>query len=418
MGTATRKMQPGLWRNDRFLKLWAGQTVSLFGSSITLLAIPLLAVSQLQATPTQMGVLQMAQYLPFLLFGLLAGVWVDRLPRRPVLIVADLGRAVALAVIPVAAFYGWLSVELLYGIVFVVGVFNLLFEAAYAAFLPLLVPAQQLPDGNSKLQTSAAAAETAGPGLGGWLIQLGTASFALVVDALSFLISAVVLTTVLVSERSTVSIKSQRNVLADLREGLNVVLRNPYIRPLTLCSASANTFINMHLAIYVLYLSRHLGLTPAQIGLLYSVASLGGLLGAMSAGTVARWLGLGRAIIAESVMVGIALVAIPLFSLLGVKALPLLALAHALWGFWTPVYTVNAASLRQVLTPNHLLGRVTASSRFISWGAAACGFLIGGVVGERVGLFPTLVIAGLGLLLSALWVILSPLRALSSMPKQ
>lgn len=181
---------PHLWRNANFARLWAGQTISLVGSNITILAIPLAAVSQLHATPTQMGILQMVQYLPFLLFGLLAGVWVDRLPRRPMLMLADAGRAVALTVVPIAAFNNWLSMDVLYGVVFVLGTFNLLFEAAYAAFLPQIVPISDLPGGNSTLQTSAAAAEIAGPGLGGWLIQLWSAAFALLADALSFLASA------------------------------------------------------------------------------------------------------------------------------------------------------------------------------------------------------------------------------------
>ena len=407
---------PTLWRNTNFVKLWLGQTISLVGSNITLLAIPLAAVSQLHATPTQMGILQMAQYLPFLLFGLLAGVWVDRLPRRPVLVVADLGRAAALAVIPLAAFNQWLSMELLYGVVFVIGIFNLLFEAAYAAFLPVVVPREQVADGNSRLQTSAAAAEIAGPGLAGWLIQVATAAFALLGDALSFLGSAIVLMLMRVDEARPKTATLQRAIVPDLKAGLSAVLHNDYIRSLTFCSASANLFINMHLAIYVLFLTRQVGLTPAQIGLLYSVASVGGLLGAICAGPIARRIGLGRAFIAESIAVGLAATAIPLLARMGPGAVPLLALVHGVWGFWLPIYIVNAASLRQVLTPNHLLGRVTASSRFISWGAATFGFLIGGIVAEWIGLVPTLVIAGLGVLASSLWVIQSPIRSLHVMP--
>ncbi|KPV48826.1 hypothetical protein SE17_35980, partial [Kouleothrix aurantiaca] len=159
---------PAFGHNRNFTKLWFGQTVSLFGSNITLLALPLAAATQLAATPVQMGLMQSAQYLPFLLFGLLAGVWVDRLPRRPVMVVADLGRALALAVVPVAAWGGWLSMPVLYGVTFVMGTLNLFFEAAYAAILPALVPASELAASNSKLQTSAAVAEITGPGLAGW----------------------------------------------------------------------------------------------------------------------------------------------------------------------------------------------------------------------------------------------------------
>lgn len=407
---------PGIWHNSNFVKLWAGQTVSLFGSNITLLAIPLAAVTQLAATPFQMGVMQMAQYLPFLLFGLLAGVWVDRLPRRPMLILTDIGRAVALAVVPLAAFNGWLSIEVLYVVTFVVGTFNLFFEAAYAAILPTIVPPQQLAAGNSKLQASAAVAEIAGPGIAGWLVQLVTAAFAILGDMLSFVLSACALVLLRADETPHLATQARNSIMCDLRDGLNGVLRNGYIRALTFCSASANIFINMHLAIYVLYLTRVLHFTPAQIGLLYSIASVGGLFGAIYADRITRWLGFGRAIIAESIAVGIAAIAIPLFSTLGAQSAPLLALMHGLWGFWLPIYIVNAASLRQMTTPNQLLGRVTASSRFISWGAAAIGFLIGGIVAEQIGLLPTLIIAGVGLLASSAWVIFSPIRSLQTMP--
>ena len=404
-----------LWRNSSFVKLWAGQTISLFGSNITLLAIPLTAVTQLAATPVQMGILQMLAYLPFLLFGLIAGVWVDRVPRRFMLIFTDAGRAVALAVIPLAALGGWLHIEVLYGVAFVVGTLNLLFEAAYAAFLPALVPATQLAMGNSRLQASGSVAEIAGPALAGWLVQAVTAAYALLGDAISFVVSAVMLLLIRVDDAPQTA-AARPSVWQELKEGLHMVLRNPFIRSLTICSGSSNLFINMHLAIYVLYLTRTLGFSAGQIGLLYALGSVGGLLGALSATRIARWLGLGRAIIAETVGVGVAATAIPLVSMLGAPALPVLALLHALWGFWQPVYIVNAASLRQVITPNHLLGRMTASARFISWGGAAVGFLIGGVMAEGIGLLPTLIIAGLGLLASSLWVILSPVRTLLTMP--
>lgn len=407
---------PAFWHNRNFAKLWFGQTVSLFGSNITLLALPLAAATQLAATPVQMGIMQSAQYLPFLLFGLLAGVWVDRLPRRPVMLVADLGRALALAVVPVAAWGGWLSMPVLYAVTFVMGTLNLFFEAAYAAILPALVPASELAPSNSKLQTSAAVAEIAGPGLAGWLVQVVTAAGALLGDAASFLVSAGALAWMHPEEPARTANASRESLWRELRAGLGAVLRNPYIRPLTLCSASANIFINMHLACIILYLTREIALSPAQIGLIFSAGSVGGLLGALGTGPITRRIGVGRAVIGESIAVGVAAILIPFASRTGALALPLLALVQAFWGFWLPLYVVNAASLRQLSTPAHMLGRVTASSRFVSWGAAAVGFVLGGALAEQIGLFAALVVAGVGLLLSAAWVIWSPLRGLVELP--
>lgn len=405
------------WRNGNFLRLWAGQSIALFGSSITTLALPLAAINQLAASPIQMGVLQMASFIPFLLFGLLAGVWVDRLPRRPVLIAADLGRAAALGLIPLAAVQGWLRIELLFAVAFAVGTLNLLFEAAYAAFLPAIVPAEDLQTSNSRLQASAAAAEIAGPGIAGWLAQTITAAIAIVGNTISFIISALLISTIRVDEPAHRQESGAGSLLHDMREGLRMVIRNPYIRALSFCSASANIFINMHLAIYVLYLTRSLGFSAGQIGTVYMVGSIGGLVGAWYADRIARRMGLGRAILVECLVAGIATIAIPLASLAGPLALLLLALFHALWNFWTPVYVANAASLRQHITPNGMLGRVTSASRFISWGAAAVGFLLGGVAGERLGLLPTLLLAGVGVLLSTGWIFFSPVRSLRDMPQ-
>ncbi|HWQ16055.1 MAG TPA: hypothetical protein VNL77_24860 [Roseiflexaceae bacterium] len=192
----------------------------------------------------------------------------------------------------------------------------------------------------------------------------------------------------------------------DLRAGLDAVLRNRYIRLFVLCSAPANVFINMHLAIYVLYLTREVGFAPATIGTLYT----------LGVERIIRRLGFGRAIVTETHAVGLAATAIPFASLAGDLALPLLLAAHLLWSLWLPVYTVNAAALRQAITPNHLLGQVTASGRCISWGAVAVGFLIGGAVAEQIGLLPALAVAGPRLWASALWVIRSPIRALAAMP--
>lgn len=405
-----------LRRNNNFITFWAGQTISLFGTHISYLAIPLVAATRLHASPVQMGIMQMAQFLPFLLFGLPAGVFVDRLPRKLVLIAADFGRAAVFVVIPLAAYQGWLDMQVLYIVVFVVGIFNLLFEAAYAAFLPKIVARDQLSDSNSKLHASAAAAEIAGPGLGGWLVQVATAAFAIIADAVSFVLSGLLLMFVQVEEQSSTVDLKRSSVLGDMVGGLKALFENIYIRPMVFCSATANIFISMFHAVYVLYLTRELNFSAAQIGAMFMLGSMGGLLGALYVGPLTRWMGVGRAILSECIIVGLAATAIPFVSLLGAKVFLLITSMHALWGFGFPLYIVNSAGLRQLTTPEHLLGRVTASSRFISWGAAGIGYLVGGMVAEYIGLLSTLIVAGLGLSSASLWVIFSPVVSLKEIP--
>src|SRR5437867_8121574 len=222
----------GLWQHPDFLKLWAGQTVSLLGSSVTGLALPLAAVLVLNATPAQMGIMRAAQYLPFLLLGLFAGVWVDRLRRRPVLILADAGRALLVGSIPVAALLGVLRIDVLYVVALLVGVLTVFFDVAYLAYVPSLVPRDSLTEGNSKLEVSRSFAGMAGPALAGALVQLVTAPVALVVDAASFLVSAASLSLIRTPEPKPAALAHGRSIWRDAGEGLRIVGGHPVLRTL------------------------------------------------------------------------------------------------------------------------------------------------------------------------------------------
>lgn len=399
----------GLWQNPDFMKLWVGETISLFGTQITVLALPLVAANTLQATPAQMGTLGYAQYIPWLLVGLVAGVWVDRLRRRPIMIIADLGRAVLLGFIPLAALSGVLRMEHLYLIGFLVGIGNVFFDIAYVAFLPGLLSSRQLVEGNSKLQSSASASEVAGPGLAGILTQILSAPFAMLLDACSFLASAVLLWWIRTPEMIPAHSTNRPSVLQEARDGLRLVLRHRLLRGFVGCSTMGNIAIDMHLAVYILYLTRELGVGASTIGLFYAFGGIGGLIGAALSNHLVKRLGAGRATVFSQLSHGLCLTAIPLAGLLGGLALPFIGLAHFVWGLTVATYAIPAVSLRQAIAPVHLQGRITASQRVLTFGISPIGFLIGGLLGEWLGLWPTLVLAGLVLILSNLWVSLSPL---------
>jgi MFS family permease len=384
-----RALSGGLWRHPDFLKLWAGQTVSLLGSQVTALALPLTAVLTLEAGPIQMGLLGVAGSAPFLLIGLLAGVWVDRLRRRPILIGADVGRALLLGSIPVAALLGLLRIEQLYLVAFLVGILTVFFDVAYQAFLPALVPRARLVEGNSKLEASRSIAQIAGPGLGGGLVQLVTAPVTLVADALSFLGSALFLALIRAPETAPTS-EARASVWREIGEGLRVVLGNRLLRAIAGCTGTWNLFSNVMFAVLVLYATRELGIEPAVLGP-------------------------GRTIVGAALFGSATSLLIPLAQGPAAVVVALLTVAHFLMGL-SVVYNITQVSLRQAIIPDRLQGRMNATMRFLVWGTLPMGSLIGGVLGETIGLRPTLVVGALGSLLASVWLLFSPLRHLRDHP--
>ncbi len=285
----------GLWARPDFLKLWAGQTVSQVGSQVTALALPLLAVT-LGATPTQMGALIAIETVPFLALSLLAGMWIDRLRRRPILIATDLGRAALLASLPVAALLGRLGLPQIYLVAVGVGTLTVFFDLAYQAYLPVLVGRAHLVEGNSKLELSRAAAQIAGPGLAGVLVQLLAAPRTIALDALSFLLSACCLRAIEAPE--AVPVAARRGGRAEIGEGLRFVLGEPYLRAIVGCSATLNGFAFLQAAVYLLRATRELALPPGAIGLVSAAGGVGALVGAFASPHLVRRYGLGRTLIA------------------------------------------------------------------------------------------------------------------------
>ena len=403
--------QEGLYRNSDFIKFWSGQSISLVGSQVTELALPLTAAITLQATAMQMGVLLAIQYAPFLLFGLFVGVWVDRLRRRPILIAANLGRGLLLGLIPVAALLGVLRIGHLYALGFLMGVLTVCFDIAYQSYLPGLVGRGQLVDGNSRLQISASTAAFVGPSLGGVLVQWLTAPVAIAVDAVSFFVSAVFLCLIRRHEPEPPPV-SRRGVWREMREGLRLVISNPIMLAIVAGTATSNFFINLQISVRLLYVTRDLRLSPAMLGFMFATASLGGLVAAVFARRISRLAGIGPTLIGTQLLVGISALALPLAGG-GYWAIIITIVASMiLWGFAMMTYDITEISFRQFITPDGLLGRVSASRRFVTWGAALPGALLGGVLGGALGLRTTLFIGGGGVVCSALWTIFSPTRNL------
>ena len=405
----------GLLRHPDFLKLWTGQSVSLFGSQVTRLALPFTAILTLHATPAEMGILGAVQLAPFLLLGLFVGVWVDRLHRRPILIAADIGRALLLSVIPLMALTHTLRIEYMYLVGFLLGTLELFFDVAYMSFLPSLIEREQLVDGNSMLQMSDSIAQVAGPGLGGALVQVLTAPLAILVDALSFLASAVSIVAIGVREDPVVK-DEQRNVWRELREGLTMVIANPLLRAIGGCTATLNLSANALFTVYILYCTGTLGLSPAVIGAIFAVGGLSTVAGTLLASRAAARFGVGPMLVASPFVIGLASLLIPLAGGPPLLAILLLIAAQILFGIGRPIFDINQLSLRQAITPARLQGRVNASMLFIIWGVIPIGSLLGGLLGTTIGLRPTLAVGAVGMSLAFIWVLFSPIRGLRRQP--
>jgi predicted MFS family arabinose efflux permease len=406
----------GLGKQPDFLKVWGGQTISLLGSEVTLLALPLTAILVLQATPLELGILGAVQSAPFLLLSLPAGVWVDRFPRRPVLIVADVGRAVLLASVPLAALANALSIELVYVVALCTGSLTAIFDVAYQSFLPRVVIRDQLVDSNTKLEISRSIAQIAGPSTGGFLVQWLTAPIAIAADAASFSISALAFAALRRMEPSRVAADDRRSIVAEMRDGFSVILVSPLLRTLAGAGAAYNLCGNVLFAVFLLYATNGLRLQPAAVGLILSVAGPAGLVGALLASRIPDRIGLGPTLIG---MLAVGAIGRTIIFAAGgpIEVVVLmLVVARALLSVWVPIYSVTALSLRQGITPDQLQGRVNATNRFLQWGTLPIGSLIGGALGEAIGLRPTIGLAVLGTLVAVVWFALSPVRQLREPP--
>lgn len=410
--------QDTLWANHDWRKVWAGETISLIGTQVTQLVLPLVAILTLQASAFDIGLLNASRYLPVVAVSLVAGVWLDRRRRRPVLIAANLGRAVLIGLIPVAAALGILSIWLLCVLCILVGVLTVVFDVGILAYVPSLVNRKHLADANGKLQTSWSLAGIIGPGLGGLLVGLITAPFALIVDSLSFLVSAVLMWRARASEPEieAVAPADRPSLRTSIMEGLAAVFGSPILRSLLTQSATFNLFQNALLTVFLVYAVRFLGLTPGELGLVVGAMSVGGLVGAFLAHRVTNAVGLGRTLRLATIIVALTPLLLAVPTAPGIVTVVILMAAQALYGFNLVIYNVNTMTLRQIVTPNRLLARMNASYRLLLFGTVPIGALLGGTLAEVLGLRPAMIITVLLLVSPIIWTFFSPVYALREMP--
>lgn len=396
----------GIWRNVSFVRLWVAQAVSNAGSQITAVALPLTAVVVLGATPAQMAVLGIASRAPGLLFDLFAGVWVDRTRRRPILVGADLGRALLLATIPLAAFFGALSLVQLYVVAFLTSTLTSCFTLASISILPSLVRHEQLVQANSALAVSDSVVQIAGPGMAGGLVQLVGAPKAIIADALSFLASALALKGIRVAEQPP-SRAGRRSVWAEIGEGIRELVRTPVLRALAVSVGVGTAGLAMQETVLLIYLTRELGFSPTMIGLVYGFGGAGALVGASFAGRVARRLGVGPAIVAGNLLWALGVLVVPFAG----ASVVLIAGGEFVARLGATVWSVNQMSLRQQITPVGLFARATAARRVLLFGMQIAGATLGGVLGTIAGSRATLIVGAAVMLLSVVLIWRSPVRA-------
>ena len=406
-------------RNPDFIRLWIAETISLFGTQISLLALPLVAVTLLGASPFEVALLGTIEFLPFILFSLPAGAWVDRLRRRPILIAGDLGRAAVLLSIPIAYVLDVLTIGQLYVVGFVAGTLTVLFDVAYQSYLPALVERDQLVDGNGKLEISRTIAQTAGPAIGGGLIGVLTAPIAIVIDAISYGLSAVFV--VLIRRREPAPDphvdehgRRRGNLLSEVRDGLRYVLGSKYLRAIAACTGTANFFTNVAFATLIVYAVRDLGLSAVEIGIVFGLGNIGAIIGAFTADRFRRALGLGHAIVVSAALGGPGVLLVALAPT--AAPIPFLVASGFLIGFSSVVYNINQVSFRQAVTPLPMQGRMNATMRFIVWGTIPLGQVLGGAIATAFSIPVALWIGGLGSFLAFLPVLFSPVRSLVDMP--
>jgi MFS family permease len=404
---------PVVLRGREFRRFWLGETVSLFGDQITLLALPLAGVLALHANAAQMGYLTAAELFPALLFSLHAGAWIDRRGRRrQTMMVTALGRAALLATVPAVYWLGHLSFAQLYVVSFLVGTLSVVFFVAYSTLFVSLVPRERYVEASSLLNGSRALSFVGGPSLGGLLVTLLSAPGALVADAVSFLFSAGSLASI-----SPVEPPTEKAERGHLKAGARYILGSPIVRASLLATATINFFNFVFWALFILYATRSLGVHPGVLGVVLGAASVGGVLGSLVTGAISRRIGVGPAFVLGCVLFPVPLVLVPLAGGPHWRILAFLFLAELFSGFGVMILDISGAAIKAALVPDRLRARVAGAYMVVNYGVRPLGALLGGALGTWIGLRPTLWIASVGAIAGALWLLPSPLMHLRELPE-
>ncbi len=402
-----------LWRNTDFIRLWAAQTISVFGTMITGTALPFTAILTLDATPLHIALLQASRIVPAIAIAPFAGVWVDRLPRRPLMMAADLGRAAILATVPLAWAFDALTIEQLYAVSFGAGVLTMFFDVAFRSFLPAIVERDELLDANSKLTASSAVAEFGGFSVSGWLVQLLAGPLAILADACSFVASAAFLRTIRRAEppadRSTAE-----SVWDEAADGFRAVASSGVLRTIAAITAIYSAAFGMFGAVFLVFATRELGFGTGVLGMIFAVGGVSSLAGALLAGRAARVLGVGPSMAAGVLFMGLSMLLAPAAQGATLVAAALLLAQQVTGDGMFTVFQVNEMSLRQSVTDGRMLGRINAFMGIMEQAFLLAGTLAGGALGETLGLRPTLVTAACALTAGAAMLYASPVRAVRS----
>ncbi|HEY0260468.1 MAG TPA: MFS transporter [Lacisediminihabitans sp.] len=412
-GTAARS----LWANGPFLRLWSGQTASAIGSQLSNLAIPVLAVSVLSASSFQVGLLGAVETAAFLVIGLPAGAWVDRWLKRRVMLFADLTRAIVLLAIPVLWFAGILNIWQLIVVAGLAGAATVFFEVAYQSYIPVLVPAGALAEANSRLETTQQLARVGGPAISGALLAVVRPAILIAGDALSYLLSFVVLSTIR-DEEVRAARAERRPLVAEIREGMAFVLNEPLLRRIVLCTAVGNFFSTLTTTMLPVLVLRELHVGVAAWGVALSVGAVGGLLGALFSARIARRIGEGTVIPLSALGLGLGLLLLGLMPLAPHAAVPILVIAEFLVSFTVLIYNIAQVTFRQRICPRPLLGRMNASIRFVVWGVMPIAGIVSGLLSTAVGVVATVWIGGIGSTAACVFVLFSPLLGMRELPSE
>ncbi len=404
---------PAALQQRDFRRFWLGETVSLFGDQITLIALPLVAVLELHASAAQMGYLGAAELFPALIFSLHAGAWVDRRgKRRQTMIVTALGRAALLATIPLAFWLDVLTLPQLYVVGFLVGTLSVVFFVSYSTLFVSLVPRERYVEASSLLNGSRALSFVGGTSIGGLLVQVFSAPGALVVDTFSFLFSAATLRSI-----SPVEPPTEKAERGHVKAGARYIRHSPIMRASLLATATINYFNFVFWALFILYATKTLGVRPGVLGLVLGAASIGGVIGSLVTGRISRRIGVGPAFTLGCVLFPVPLVLVPLAGGADWTILACLFLAEFGSGLGVMILDISGAAIKAALVPDRLRARVSGAYMLVNYGVRPLGALTGGVLGSWIGLRPTLWIASVGAIAGVLWLLPSPVMRLRELPE-